>query len=371
MPILNMNYWANKGWANIGEPTNISATTASDSATIKWTDGDDLNTIPPATFFKSVLVRKVGSAPTSPIDWTLVETETVKNTYSSNGYTDAWLTYWTTYYYQVFSYSDLWGITYWTPVSVTPSTIVERPDLDQYSLLSTATLTWFNGPHAICVSEDGTKLYIWPATWLIRQYSMSGGLLSNITSEESNSWSSVDTRWLYCKPDGTLLFSTSDRHKITMSMSTPYSLTWCTISTLSSDIWGISDLWGCWFTPDGNYLIVCCPSNTNVAKVPCTTPRDLSTATATWMTTTSALGYVPADVAISPTWLKMFVWQVWESSNYIKQYNLSTAWDITTAVDSGKSLWWWNRALFGVTWTWDIFVTDSTSTPTVYQYTAS
>lgn len=119
MPILNMNYWANKGWANIGEPTNISATVTSDSATITWTD-NDLNTIPQSTFFKSILVRKVGSAPTSPSDWTTVVTETVKNTYSSSGYTDTWLTAWTTYYYQVFSYSDLWGITYWTPVSVTP-----------------------------------------------------------------------------------------------------------------------------------------------------------------------------------------------------------------------------------------------------------
>jgi hypothetical protein len=120
MPILNMNYWANKWWANIGEPSDLSVTATSDSATITWTDGDDLNTIPPSTFFKSILVRKVGSAPTSPSDWTTVVTETVKNTYSSNGYTDTWLTEWTTYYYKVFSYSDLGGISYCDAVSVTP-----------------------------------------------------------------------------------------------------------------------------------------------------------------------------------------------------------------------------------------------------------
>ena len=43
------------------------------------------------------------------------------NTYQSSAYSDTWLTQWTTYYYQVFSYSADWGITYWTPVSVTPT----------------------------------------------------------------------------------------------------------------------------------------------------------------------------------------------------------------------------------------------------------
>lgn len=120
MTILNMVTKGSWWWGNVWEPSSITATASWTTATIKWTDGDDLNTIPPTTFAKSVLVRKVGSAPTSPSDWTTVVTETVKNTYSSTGYDDAGLTGWTTYYYQVFSYSDTGGITYWTPVSVTP-----------------------------------------------------------------------------------------------------------------------------------------------------------------------------------------------------------------------------------------------------------
>lgn len=119
MSILNMI--AQGGWgSNVWEPTNISAlVTSNSSIDIKWTD-NSLQTLPPTTFQKSVLVRKVGSAPTTPSDWTTVVTETVMNTYQSSAYTDTGLTQWTTYYYQVFSYSTDWGITYWTPTSATP-----------------------------------------------------------------------------------------------------------------------------------------------------------------------------------------------------------------------------------------------------------
>lgn len=117
MPILNMVWWWKK-WGNIWEPLNLTVTSVWLDATITWED-NEIWTIPPTSFQKSELVRKVGSAPTSPSDWDLVVTETVKDTYKVSGYTDSWLTDWTTYYYRVFSYSDLWGISYCDAVSVT------------------------------------------------------------------------------------------------------------------------------------------------------------------------------------------------------------------------------------------------------------
>lgn len=119
MPILNMVWWGKK-WGNIWEPLNLTVTTSRLDATITWED-NEIWTIPPTTFAKSELVRKIGSAPTSPSDWDLVVTETVKDTYKVSGYVDSWLTDWTTYYYRVFSYSDLGGISYCDAVSVTPS----------------------------------------------------------------------------------------------------------------------------------------------------------------------------------------------------------------------------------------------------------
>lgn len=107
-------------WGNIGEPLNLTVTTSWLDATITWED-NEIWTIPPTTFQKSELVRKIGSAPTSPSDWDLVVTETVKDTYKTTWYVDQWLTDWETYYYRVFSYSDLGGISYCDAVSVTPS----------------------------------------------------------------------------------------------------------------------------------------------------------------------------------------------------------------------------------------------------------
>lgn len=257
-------------------------------------------------------------------------------------------------------------------------TIIERPDLDQYSLLATKTLSWFSNPHGIAVSEDGTKLFIWPWSWSVRQYTMTGGLLSNISAVESTS-SSIYTRWLYCKPDGSKLFSASDnKRRTTITMPTAYSLTWSRSSYVTWT-YGSQEPTGIWFTPDGKYYFTCDGGGSNswrnmLYKVPVTTAWDFSTATTTGMTyihITLPNNQRLYNVAISPTWLKMFI-GTWGSSNYIYEYTLSTPRDITTATYSWKSLWSWGRATFSVTWTWSIFVTDTNiSTPTVYQYTAS
>ena len=107
-------------WGNIWEPLNLTVTASWLDATITWED-NEIWTIPPTTFQRSELVRKIGSAPTSPSDWTLVVTETVKDTYKTTWYVDQWLTDWETYYYRVFSYSDLGGISYCEAVSITAS----------------------------------------------------------------------------------------------------------------------------------------------------------------------------------------------------------------------------------------------------------
>lgn len=121
MPILNMNYSVSGSWGgNVWEPTDLQVASSWSKAIIKWTD-NNLNSIPPTTFAKSELVRKLGSAPTSPSDWTLVVTETVMNTYQNIGYQDSGLTLGVTYYYVVYSYSTDWAISYCDAASVTPT----------------------------------------------------------------------------------------------------------------------------------------------------------------------------------------------------------------------------------------------------------
>lgn len=104
------------GW-NVWEPTDLSAVANWTVATITWTD-KNLDSIPATSFQKSVLVRKIGSAPTTPTDWTTIVEETVQNTYQTNWYADTWLTKWTDYYYRVFSYSTSWYITCWIATQI-------------------------------------------------------------------------------------------------------------------------------------------------------------------------------------------------------------------------------------------------------------
>lgn len=124
MPILNMQYW----WWNPYDPfhlnwiSDLAILWWDSEATIKWTDPWNLvvdwQTL--ATWSSTKLVRKVGSAPTDSSDWTLVVEETVADTYSVSGYTDTWLTNWTTYYYWAFAVADNWLETISNTESITP-----------------------------------------------------------------------------------------------------------------------------------------------------------------------------------------------------------------------------------------------------------
>lgn len=112
MAILNM-VWAGSSWgANLWAPTDLYVGISWTTASITRKDPDLIWTIPPTWFSKSVLVRKIGSAPTSPTDWTVVVEETTRNTYETTPYEDMWLTIWVDYHYRVFTISTTWGISY-------------------------------------------------------------------------------------------------------------------------------------------------------------------------------------------------------------------------------------------------------------------
>ena len=252
---------------------------------------------------------------------------------------------------------------------IRPKLTSDRPDLDRYSLLWSTTL-WFTWIHGIAISRDWTKLYAWPANWYIRQYTLTWGVLSGISWVESETTSNIYTRWLYIKPDGSMLYSVSDNARwYNITLPTPYSLSWFS-SSYTSITWIVqnNNPVGVRFTPDWNYFYTC--RNKNVHKVKVNTAWDIKTYTSTWSSSVT-LSEPPNvyNVAISPTWLKMFTW--WDGDGKIYQYNLSTAWDITTATYSWKSLSITWRGTFSVTENWDIFQTPTNSTGNVYQYRAS
>ena len=368
MPILNMVWWWKK-WGNIWEPLNLTTTlSAWLDVTITWED-NEIWTIPPTTFQKSELVRKIGSAPTSPSDWDLVVTETVKDTYKVSWYVDQWLTVWETYYYRVFSYSDLGGISYCDAVSQKVER--DRPDIDSFSQ-TLSTYSWTSSSHAVWASGDWDYIYIGRAQTTMTAHYVTDWDLTNFSTTATSSLWGYQSRWLRCKPDWTKLFDSHDSKDIyVISMWTPYSLTWATVSTFSESYPC------CWISLsyDGTKLYYWIwDYDRQFMEYDLSTPRDVSTRTngtihqATEVTTWWDWPAI-YQTQISPTGKKILLCGTdWK----IHQYNLGTAYDWSTAVyygylDTGFSA----RCSFQFTEDWQRFYALNLSNHNLYQYDAS
>lgn len=109
----------------LAQPTIVTVTSKNQAADIKWTDPEDLTyagaTL--ATWQKTVVVRKEGSAPASVNDGTIVVTTTERNKYAETAYTDSGLTNDVTYYYGIFPCSKAGVYTTTYTISVVPTAL--------------------------------------------------------------------------------------------------------------------------------------------------------------------------------------------------------------------------------------------------------
>lgn len=110
MPIINMLPGGGGGARIPLEPcTDLVLLGLDSKVLVAWTDPENKYAAPGgelvSEWLYSVVVRKEGSAPISPIDGTLVVKSTIKNQYSENTFEDIGLQNGTTYYYAVYSYT--------------------------------------------------------------------------------------------------------------------------------------------------------------------------------------------------------------------------------------------------------------------------
>ena len=93
----------------LNDCTNIKAKSKNGKVTIGWSDPEDIieNEETMARWVGTKLVMKQGSYPTSPSDGTVVVNNTIKNQYATTPYEIANLTNDTTYYFQLFPYTDV------------------------------------------------------------------------------------------------------------------------------------------------------------------------------------------------------------------------------------------------------------------------
>ena len=161
------------GGIPLSEPTNVSVVNVDEGATIKWTDPEDISVSGAvvAKWAGTLIVRKVGSAPTSKTDGVVVLDSKVKNNYSSNGFTDVGLVNGTKYYYGVFPYTETKVYTTTKVIEITPTAIYPTAPSDvsvsggnalatlSFSLPSDAsTAKIVYGTHSPTSPSDGTVI---------------------------------------------------------------------------------------------------------------------------------------------------------------------------------------------------------------------
>lgn len=271
-----------------------------------------------------------------------------------------------------------------------PAPVQERPDLTSFSLTAQVN-TGLGWTHGMCCSEDWKNIYISDANWPVKQYICSDWTLSTFPSNYSYAKSWIKTRWMYIKSDWSALYSCVDwsPYTYTAEMSTSYRIDTATVTTENLDS-NTKPVWCAWST-DWVYFYCGYWDNSNVPiyQYYCSTPRDLSTASSI-----RTLNLYPImtmntyDIRFSPTGLKMYVWlrpYAIQDSGGIYQFNLSTAWDISTATyytymsfptpsGSGYYKWDWTTFDFCNNWT-RIFAhrvnCQGTTNTFIFQYDAS
>ena len=136
----------------LADVSNVSVTAGQGTVSIKWTDPVDvvINGVTLAEWYGTIIVRKVGSAPTSRTDGDIVLTSTSRNTYATTPWVDTELTNGTTYYYRFFPYSSEGNYTNSVSVSGKPAEhILDVPTISGTYTYDgtekTPTLTGFDG----------------------------------------------------------------------------------------------------------------------------------------------------------------------------------------------------------------------------------
>ena len=207
--------------------------------------------------------------------------------------------------------------------------------------------------HGIFVKPDGTKLYhTGTSTNAVFQYSLSTANDITTASYENKSFS-FDSNYNYSmgdiffKPDGTKMYAVGSG----MDRVSEYALsTAWDISTTSYNNAYVSvgsqesSPKGMFWKPDGTAFYIIGYSQETVYRYNLTTAWDVSTASyANQSFTVTSQATVPRAIEFNPTGTKMFIGDDTNGNTSapwagIYEYNLSTAWDVSTASYSNNFL---------------------------------
>jgi len=229
-------------------------------------------------------------------------------------------------------------------------------------------------PNSLAFKSDGTKMYVVGGGGVaIDEYNLSTAWdINTATYSQQASVGAQDTspQGLYIKSDGTAVYvlglTGDDVNQY--SLSTAWDIS--TLSYVRNFSIAAKELnpTGVDFKSDGTEMYITGVSSDAVHQYSLSTAWDISTASFTQSFSVSGQFTEPSELRFKPDGTKMYV--LGQSTNKaVSEYNLSTAWDISTASYSQQ------KAVLGTTPTGLFFKTDGTQmyvldriTDDIYQY---
>jgi DNA-binding beta-propeller fold protein YncE len=187
-------------------------------------------------------------------------------------------------------------------------------------------------PEGLFFRDDGLKMYVVGSTGdVVDAYTLSTAW--NIsTATYTNSSPIFDTiegqpTGVFFKPDGTLFYISGDSADsvFTFYLSTPWDVSTATqVLTLLADPADVT------FNPDGDRMYVLASTTKYICEFELSTPWATSTITSLAnMFSVAAQETVPTGLFFKPDGTQMYV--LGSNGDDVNQYTLSTAWDISTA----------------------------------------
>ncbi len=138
-------------------------------------------------------------------------------------------------------------------------------------------------------------------------------------------------RGISFKPDGTKMYvlGTTGDDVNEYDLSTAWDISTASYNQNFSVAGQETGPTGLFFKPDGTKMYICGASGDDVNEYDLSTAWDISTASFLQLFSVSAQDSIPASLFFKPDGTKMYV--LGDAGNDINEYDLSTAWDISTA----------------------------------------
>jgi DNA-binding beta-propeller fold protein YncE len=197
------------------------------------------------------------------------------------------------------------------------------------------TATQDNAPQGLFIKPDGTKMYVMGySTDSVHEYNLSiewdistashvQG--KNITAQEGQ------PRDLFFKPDGTKMYiiGTGGDEVNEFTLSTAWDISTASYAQLFSVNSQDSSALGLFFKPDGTKMYMAGAANDSVFEYNLSTAWDISTASYSQSFSIAAQALSPQALSFKDDGTKMYV--TGSGSDAVNEYELSTAWDVSTA----------------------------------------